>query len=602
MSGKHREISVAEFFEKNKHILGYSNPAKAIITVVKEAVDNALDACEEAGILPDIFVRISKVDDHFKIVVEDNGPGIPREQIPKVFGKLLYGSRFHEIRQSRGQQGIGISAAVLYAQLTTGKPATVISKTPDEDRAKKVVLYINTKKNEPEIVEEGEEEWYLPSGTKIELEVAGNYVRERKQSVYEYLRETSVINPHAKITFVEPDGTINEFKRVTDDIPQPPKSIKPHPHGIELGTLMSMLKSTRATTLRRFLKEEFVRVGEKIADDVLRKAGFSGDETPQEMGRDDAAKLLNAFRQTDFLPPPTYCLSPIGEAMIAKSLMAEFQPEFVYAVTRKPKVYSGHPFLVEVGLAYGGEIKSEKVTLLRYANKIPLLYQQGGCALTKAVESVNWKSYGMVQNRGELPSAPAVILIHLASTNIPYTSESKESVAAIPEIIDETRLALQEVGRRLKEYLERKSRQQKKKKKEEMIGKVLPLIAKKVCEILEKEPLEIDRIVARIMGYLHVERIVEERDGVKVVTIRVSNFTRSKKSIKLYEMCSGNVEADGAKVSGSGYSTVTWSLEVKPDEEVEVSYRLKGRIINKNPLVEGVEEDLLSGAEVMNFA
>ncbi len=364
---------------------------------------------------------------------------------------------------------------------------------------------------------------------------------------------------------------------MTDDIPPPPKSIKPHPHGIELGTLMNMLKSTKATTLKRFLKEEFVRVGEKIADDVLKRAGFSGEEVPQEMGRDEAARLLNAFQQTDFLPPPTDCLSPIGESMIAKSLMAEYKPEFVYAVTRRPKVYSGHPFLVEVGLAYGGEIKSEKVTLLRYANKIPLLYQQGGCALTKAVESVNWKSYGMAQNKGELPSAPAVILIHLASTNIPYTSESKESVAAIPEIIDETRLALQEVGRRLKEYLERKSRQQKKKKKEEMIGKVLPLIAKKVCEILEKEPLEIDRIVARIMGYLHVERVVNEKDGVKEVTIKVSNFTRSKRSLKLYEMCSGEVNADGAKISGSGYSTVMWSLEVKPEEEVEVSYRLKGR-------------------------
>lgn len=601
MSGKHREISVAEFFEKNKHILGYSNPAKAIITVVKEAVDNALDACEEAGILPDIFVRISKVDDHFKIVVEDNGPGIPKEQIPRVFGKLLYGSRFHEIRQSRGQQGIGISAAVLYAQLTTGKPAIIISKTPDEENAKKVVLYINTKKNEPEIVEEGEEEWYLPSGTKIELEIAGNYVRERKQSVYEYLRETSVINPHAKITFVEPDGTINEFKRVTEDVPPPPKSIKPHPHGIELGTLMNMLKATKAATLRKFLKDEFVRVGDKIADDVLKRGGFNGDEVPQEMGRDEAARLLNAFRQTDFLPPPTDCLSPIGEAMIAKSLMAEYQPEFVYAVTRKPKVYSGHPFLVEAGIAYGGEIKSEKVTLLRYANKIPLLYQQGGCALTKAVESVNWKSYGMLQNKGELPSAPAVILIHLASTNIPYTSESKESVAAIPEIVDETRLALQEVGRRLKEYLDRKSRQQKKRKKEEMIGKVLPLIAEKVCEILDKEPLEIDRIVARIMGYLHVERVVYEKDGVKEVTIRVSNFTRSKRSIKLYEMCSGEVKADGAKISGTGYSTVMWNVEVKPEEEVELTYQLKGKIINKNPLVEGVEEDLLSGAEVMNF-
>lgn len=601
MSGKHREISVAEFFEKNKHILGYSNPAKAIITVVKEAVDNALDACEEAGILPDIFVRISKVDDHFKIVVEDNGPGIPKEQIPRVFGKLLYGSRFHEIRQSRGQQGIGISAAVLYAQLTTGKPATIVSKTPDDERANKVVLYINTKKNEPEIVEEGEEEWYLPSGTKIELEIAGNYVRERKQSVYEYLRETSVINPHAKMTFVEPDGTIHEFKRVTEDVPPPSKSIKPHPHGIELGTLMNMLKATKATTLRKFLKDEFVRVGDKIADDVLRKAGFSGDEVPQEIGRDEAARLLNAFRQTDFLPPPTDCLSPIGEAMIAKSLMAEYQPEFVYAVTRKPKVYSGHPFLVEVGIAYGGEIKSEKVTLLRYANKIPLLYQQGGCALTKAVESVNWKSYGMLQNKGELPSAPAVILIHLASTNIPYTSESKESVAAIPEITDEVRLALQEVGRKLKEYLDKKSRQQKKRKKEEMIGKVLPLIAEKVCEILEKEPLEIDRIVARIMGYLHVERVVNEKDGVKEVTIRVSNFTRSKRSIKLYEMCSGDVKADGAKISGSSYSTIVWDVEVKPEEEVELSYQLKGKIINKNPLVEGIEEDLLSGAEVMNF-
>jgi len=451
-------------------------------------------------------------------------------------------------------------------------------------------------------VEEGEEEWYLPSGTKIELEVAGNYVRERKQSVYEYLRETSVINPHAKITFVEPDGTITEFRRVTEEVPPPPKSIKPHPHGIELGTLMNMLKTTKAATLRRFLKDEFVRIGDKIAEEVLIKGGFSGEEIPQEMGRDEAARLLNAFRQTDFLPPPTDCLSPIGESLIAKSLMAEFHPEFVFAVTRKPKVYSGHPFLVEVGMAYGGEIRTEKVILLRYANKIPLLYQQGGCALTRAVESVNWKPYGMLQNKGELPSAPAVILIHLASTNIPYTSESKESVAAIPEIIDETRLALQEVGRRLKDYLDRKSRQQKKRKKEEMIGKVLPLIAEKVCEILEKEPIEIGRIVARIMGYLHVERTVYEKDGFKEVTVRVSNFTRSKKNLKLYEMCSGEVKAEGAKISGSGYSTIVWSIEVMPDEEVELSYQLKGKIINKNPLVEGVEEDLLSGADIMNVA
>lgn len=598
---KHREISVAEFFEKNKHILGYSNPAKAIITVVKEAVDNALDACEEAGILPDIFVRISKMDGHFKIVVEDNGPGIAKEQIPKVFGKLLYGSRFHEIRQSRGQQGIGISAAVLYAQLTTGKPSIIISKTADDEKATRIVLYINTKRNEPEIVEEKEEEWYMPSGTKIELEIVGNYVRERKQSVFEYLRETSVINPHAKITFVEPDGTIHEFDRVTDEVPPAPRSIKPHPHGIELGTLMNMLKSTRASTLKKFLKEEFVRIGDKIAEDVLAEAGFSGNERPCDMGRDEAARLLDAFLTVDFLPPPTDCLSPIGEKMISRSLVAQYSPEFVYAVTRKPKVYSGHPFLVEVGIAYGGEIKSEKVTLLRYANKIPLLYQQGGCALTKAVESINWKNYGLSQNKGELPSAPAVILVHVASTNIPYTSESKEAVAAIPEIIDETRLALQEVGRKLKEYLERKSKQQRRKKKEEMISKVLPLIARKVCEVLEKDQIEVDKIVARIMGYLYIERDIFERNGVKEVVLRISNFTRSKREMKVFEMCSGDVKADGAKITSSGYTTVAWNVVLKPNDEVELKYLLKGRILNRKPLVEGVERDILSGGEVMKI-
>ncbi len=597
---KHREISVAEFFEKNKHILGYSNPSKALITVVKEAVDNALDACEEAGILPDIYVRISRSNGHFRIVVEDNGPGIPKEQIPRVFGKLLYGSRFHEIRQSRGQQGIGISAAVLYAQLTTGKPAKIVSKTADGD-AYRVVLYINTKKNEPEIVEEGEEDWYMPHGTRIELEIAGSYVRERKQSVLEYLKETSVVNPHAKITFVDPDGNIFEFERVSDEVPKTPKAIKPHPHGIELGTLMSMLKSTKASTLKKFLKDEFVRVGDKIAEDVLRKAGFTGSESPRNLTRDDAAKLLDAFKSTDFLPPPTNCLSPIGESMITKSLIAEYSPEFVYAVTRKPKVYSGHPFLVEVGIAYGGEIRSEdKVILLRYANKIPLLYQQSGCALTKAVESVNWKNYGLNQNKSELPSAPAVILIHLASTNIPYTSESKEAVATIPEIIDEVRLALQEVGRKLKEYLERRSRHQKRKKKEEVISKILPLIAQKVCEVLEREPVSVDRVVARIMGYVHVERDVSEANGVKDVVLRISNYSRSKREFRVFEMCSGEVFAEGAKVTSSAYTTVSWNVALKPDEELVLRYKVKGRILNRKPLIDGIDADSLSGAEVLN--
>ncbi len=597
LAKKLKEISIAEFFEKNKHILGYSNPAKALVTCVKEAVDNALDATEEAGILPDVMVRIAKIDKSVcRVIVEDNGPGIVKHQIPKIFGKLLYGSRFHSIKQTRGQQGLGISSAVLYAQLTTGKPAVVISKTSPKEKACRMEIMIDTKRNEPEVISESLIEWHRPHGTRVELEIVGSYVRERRQSVYEYLKQTSIVNPHAKITFIEPDGTIHEFERVSNELPKIPKEIKPHPHGIELGTFLAMLKTTKASNLKRFLKDEFVRIGDKIADEIIAKAGFSGREHPRSLGREQALRLLNAFKEVQLLPPPTDCLSPIGADLIMKSLMKEFKAEFVYAITRKPKVYSGHPFLVEVGIAYGGSIKNDKVEILRFANKIPLLYQQGGCALTKAVESVNWRTYGLQQSKNELPNAPAVILIHLASTNIPYTSESKEAIAGIPEIFDEVKLALQEVGRKLKEYIDRKQKLQKKKKKEEVLLKIIPLLARKVCEVLEKEPIDADRIVARIMGKVHFERIAEG-DRIK---LRVANYSKAKRSFKVYEMCEGEVEANAKVIQSSTYSTIVWNVELMPDEEIELEYRCK-RIINRKPIVEGLGEEMVSGAEVSTF-
>ncbi|AIY90699.1 DNA topoisomerase VI subunit B [Geoglobus acetivorans] len=588
MSSEHKEISIAEFFEKNKHILGYSNPSKALITCVREAVDNSLDACEEAGILPDILVKITKVSENtFRIVVEDNGPGIDREHVPRVFGKLLYGSRFHAIKQSRGQQGIGISSAVLYAQITTGKPAVVTSKV-EGGKAYRFEIMIDTKKNEPEILREEDVEWYSPHGTRIELEVRGSYVRERKQSVLEYLKETSVVNPHAKITFISPDGEVFEFDRVSDVPPEPPKEIKPHPHGIEIGTLMAMLKTTKARDLKNFLKSEFVRVGDKISEEILQKAGLSPDLTPSQLTREDAERLVNAFRETDLLPPPIDCLSPIGSQLIMKSLMQEYSPEFVYAVTRKPKVHSGHPFLVEAGIAYGGSLKEDKVSVLRFANKIPLLYQQSGCALTQAIVSVNWKNYGLQQSKSELPVAPMVILVHVASTNVPYVSESKEAVATVPEIIDEAKLALQECGRKLKEYLDRKVSIQKKKKKEEELMRILPLLAEKISEVVEKEMVDPEKVIARIMGKVYVSRAV---NGNKAV-VEISNFSNSRKRLRIYEMCDGGI---------NGNRTAKWDVEINPGETERIEYEFSGRHVNSRPLVEGIEKELVAGAEVVNY-
>jgi len=588
MTSKHREISIAEFFEKNKHILGYSNPSKALITCVREAVDNSLDACEEAGILPDILVKITRTGENvFRIVVEDNGPGIEKEHIPRVFGKLLYGSRFHAIKQSRGQQGIGISSAVLYAQITTGKPTTVISKT-EGGTACRFEIMIDTKKNEPEIMSFEETEWFSPHGTRIELEIKGSYVKERKQSVYEYLKETSVVNPHARITFITPDGEIHEFRRITSEPPVPPVEIKPHPHGIEIGPLIAMLKTTKARELRGFLKNEFVRIGDRISEEIIQKSGLDSRADPRSLTREDAEKLLNAFRLTDLLPPPVDCLSPIGDRLIMKSLMEGYSPEFVYAVTRKPRVYSGHPFLVEAGIAYGGEIKEDKITLLRFANKIPLLYQQSGCALTQAVVSVNWKNYGLQQSKNELPVAPAVILVHVASTNVPYVSESKEAVSGIPEIIEEVRLALQECGRRLKEYVERKKTIQKRKKKEEELLKIIPLLARKISEVVEKDPVDHEKVIARIMGKVYITRSTDNGKAV----IEICNFSSSRKRFRIYEMCEGGI---------NGERIAKWDVEVEPKETVRIEYEFSGKHINVKPLVEGIENELIAGAEVVRF-
>ncbi|MCL2142526.1 MAG: DNA topoisomerase VI subunit B, partial [Methanimicrococcus sp.] len=274
LAKKQKSISVAEFFEKNRHILGFDSAPRALITTIKEAVDNSLDACEEANILPDLLVQIERSEgDYLRIIVEDNGPGIIKQQIPKVFAKLLYGSRFHALRQSRGQQGIGISAAVLYSQITTGKTTKIISRVDHKSPAHYYELMINTSNNEPDILEDKAVDWERPHGTRIEIEMVASYVKGRKQSVYEYLKSTAIINPHARIRLIEPDGTNILFERATDEIPKKAEEVLPHPHGIELGTLIKMLQYTERQKMAPFLRYSFSKIGLQTAEEICDAAG-----------------------------------------------------------------------------------------------------------------------------------------------------------------------------------------------------------------------------------------------------------------------------------------------------------------------------------------
>ena len=589
MAASQRDISVSEFFAKNRHLLGFDNPRKALLTTVKEAVDNSLDACEEAGIVPEVWVQIEPTTaKRFRVAIQDNGPGIVKRQIPLIFGKLLYGSKFHRLRMSRGQQGIGISAAGMYGKLTTGEPVKIISKVSIRKPAHYYEVEIDTKRNVPEIhngrgegvdIPPGDKgrvymqrhgiEWVshysdsqgqaakeVRSGTRVTIELEARFLRGRG-SVDEYLQQTAIANPHVTLHYVDPEGQVRTYHRSTTDLPPEPKEIKPHPYGVELGHLVTMLKDTRATTLSQFMTTSFSRVSAAVARRICEAAHLTPRASTRKISRDEADALYQAIQQTRISNPATDCISPIGEELLLMGLHQVVPGEFYVAATRPTAVYRGNPFQIEVALAYGGGTSVEKVTddvltellshsdtrtlrqflvntfdgigadsadrilksagfgsrqspsrlssqginqlldamqnvtlsdkqsmqIMRYANRVPLQFQAAGCAITQGVIQTNWRSYGLSQSRGGLPTGPVTVMVHMASVWVPFTSESKEAIASYPEIEKELRLGLQAVGRKLGMYLRRRKRVKQEGERRSIFLRYLGEVATAVTEI-----------------------------------------------------------------------------------------------------------------------
>ena len=511
LAKQQRDISVSEFFAKNRHLLGFDNPSKALLTTVKEGVDNSLDACEEAGILPDVRVSISQISDtRFRIIIEDNGPGILRSQVPKVFGSLLYGSKFHRLRQSRGQQGIGISAAGMYGLLTTGKPIVITTRTGPKKDAHHLELVIDTKQNAPKIKRDDVVEWNKEHGTRVEIELEGAY-RGGQHSVDAYIRQISLANPHAEITYVPPKaeehGAEHVFPRVTNEIPKETAEIKPHPYGVELGVLMQMFRDTKARNVRSCLQGDFSRISARTATEILDKANVAPTRRPGEINREQAESIHQAIQATKIMAPPMDCIAPIGNDLIEKALRSEVSAAFYTSVSRRPVVYRGNPFLIEVGLAYGGDIPADQtITAYRYANRVPLQYQQGACAITKAISGTEWRNYQMQQPRGALPVGPMLLMVHIASVWVPFTSESKEAIAHYPEIIKEIRLGLQECGRKVATYIRKQRREADAEKKRAYIVKYIPQVAIGLQQILSLNDGQRDKIVSNLTSVLEKSR------------------------------------------------------------------------------------------------
>jgi len=527
MAGRQRDISVSEFFLKNRHLLGFDSPSKALLTTVKEAVDNALDACEEAGILPEIQVEIFDDGDNiFRVVVEDNGPGILESQIARIFGKLLYGSKFHKLSQSRGQQGMGISAAGMYAQLTTGKSLHVISRVEGEPMASELFVSIDTARNRPELHGKKKIKWDRPHGTRVEAEMEGRYPKA-PHSIDMYLKQTAIASPYVTFHYQGPRGERVSYTRSSTELPPRPTEIKPHPRGVELGRLIQMLNNSSSRTLLKFLENEFSRVGRKTAQEIVKHAGrkLTEHSLPKRIAHVQANALYRAIRKVPVSAPRTDCVVPIGEQRLYEGMRKEIDAEYYIVKTRPPAVYRGNPFQIEVGLAWGqaggadlevdegGRIHKaahprrdasealvlhadEPARLLRFANRVPLLYEQGGCAITRAVLQTNWRSYGLQQPKGALPVAPLAILVHMASVWVPFTSEAKEAIAPYPEIIKELKLGLQACARKLAEHLRQESRLKREYEKRSHIEKYLPHVGIALQEMLELTDAQRDQSVA----------------------------------------------------------------------------------------------------------
>jgi len=595
MATKQRDISVSEFFAKNRHLLGFDNPRKALLTAVKEAVDNSLDACEEAGILPDITVVIEDVDEgtkgrsdggtkgeekagkkskasqssRYRVTVVDNGPGIVRKQVENVFGRLLFGSKFHRLKMSRGQQGIGISAAGMYGLITTGKPMLIQTRPKATQQAHHIELAMNTKTNRAEVtVDEETDDFPLarlreltigtrelaengqflsptdyPTGTSVSIDLEGRYQKGRG-SVDEFLELTAIANPHAKITFVPPnkfavdeaeagelefsakkkrskdqiqvegdetdsskggvgvvDGadaaaaapvspvTTTEtsgvilFPRAVHELPPETKEIQPHPKGIELGILLQMLKDYEASekggTLYKFLQERFSRVSPQMAGSFCEKIGVSSRAKVADIEPQQAEKLFQEFQEAKLLPPPTDCLAPIGVRQLLAGMLKGVRAEFYAASSREAEVYRGRPFQIEAAIAFGGDLpKEETARVIRFANRVPLLFQQSACSSFKSVAETNWRNYDLQQPRGGVPVGPLVIMIHMASVWVPFTSESKEAIADYDEIRKEMKLALMECGRKLGAYLKKRAKMKREGERRDVFQKYIGEIAK----------------------------------------------------------------------------------------------------------------------------
>jgi DNA topoisomerase VI subunit B len=497
------EISASDFFYRNRDIAGFTNPSRAIFVAIREIVENSLDAAESQKIPPNVYVRLSfeseatKDTQIYKLHVEDNGSGIPPRFIPSAFGQILYGSKY-KLKQTRGTFGLGGKMALLYGQITTHQASTVTSSTGDTNKIYSFKLMIDIQRNRPIILDRkvmiNKDGW---RGTIIEFSLEGDYLRSMPK-ILEYFKQTAMVNPYANITFVDPKGRLYKFIRATTDMPEPPKETLPHPYGIDVERLQRLIMITPYDNMSEFLRCHFHRVGQITAQKFLEFGGLSASKNPKKLSHEEIVKLTQNLKKfKDFLPPDASCLSPLGEDLLRAGIMKELNPEFLVVHQRKPSTYAGHPFIVEMGIAYGGGVpKTGGFVIYRFANRIPLLYDEASDVSNRVISNMNWRRYKVSSDM------PIAIVVHICSTKVPYKTVGKEFIADRAEVRREIANELREVARQLGHFLSRREHVDREKKRISIFSKYLPRIAEFSAMLAGKEKIpDIEKLLKSVQKY-----------------------------------------------------------------------------------------------------
>ncbi len=512
LSNEFREYSVAEFFKKNRQMLGYSGKVRSLTTIVHEYVTNSLDACEEAGILPNLAVEISNAEnEHLIVVAEDNGTGIPKQNIGQALGMLLAGTKFHQRKQKRGQQGIGAAYATLFAQITTGKP-TKVKSSLGNGKVYECEITLDVKKNAALIKNEKE---YSGSfrGLRVEAEFSEVEFKRGEYGVYEYLRRTAIANPHAQVTLVEPNKEITVFPRATTKIPAKPKATMPHPLGITTSDLIDIAHVSSARKIGSMLESEFTRIsGDKVKELQAMCPNIDMNRAPKGLQWPEAEALVKAFQTVKWIAPDLDTMSPIGEEQIEKSLKNIVAPEQMKVVERKPRVFRGGiPFMVEAAIAFGGKSGASadvaKGEILRFANRTPLLFDSGTCAITEAVKTIDWARYDLK----DWENMPVSIFVNFTSVYVPYTGAGKLAISTEDELVAEIRFALMDCARNISTYLHALKRAEEQEQRRTLFFRYIGEVAQALHDVTGKEKTALEEKLRKIA----VERtkILEAEDS-----------------------------------------------------------------------------------------